>query len=300
MLRRVKKDVENEIGKKTEYEIFSDMTERQRVLYNTIKEKLTSISDLFTSVDSKSKVENLMNLVMQFRKVCNHPELFERNIGKVPLAFRDLRFARTATFIKSDNITEVWTDNKNCIKFNIPKLVFDNAINDTTSGKLYNLHNYQNVISSVKDIYKGQFNGLYSFVTMFNFSINEFLNLLKMDSLIAQICLIHYLKEKSVKNNYYTMFNNEDNFSIAPFARFNSNFYVGIKEDINSNNSIRNVGGLNILLCNKYLSDEYSYLFKRQFFNHSSLIQESFTLIKDNCLFKEIKVFQLLNKNIEA
>ena len=73
MLRRVKKDVENEIGPKTEYEILCDMTERQKILYNSIKEKLTNISDLFSSGDSKVKVENLMNLVMQFRKVCNHP-----------------------------------------------------------------------------------------------------------------------------------------------------------------------------------------------------------------------------------
>ena len=69
MLRRIKKDVENEIGPKVEHELFCEMTERQKVLYNTIKEKLSNISDLFTSVDSKVKVENLMNLVMQFRKV---------------------------------------------------------------------------------------------------------------------------------------------------------------------------------------------------------------------------------------
>ena len=31
-----------------------------------------------------------MNLVIQFRKVCNHPELFERNIGKVPFTFKDI------------------------------------------------------------------------------------------------------------------------------------------------------------------------------------------------------------------
>ena len=28
-----------------------------------------------------------MNLVMQFRKVCNHPDLFERRLGKIPYVF---------------------------------------------------------------------------------------------------------------------------------------------------------------------------------------------------------------------
>ena len=90
MLRRVKKDVEHEIGPKKEYEILCYMTEKQKVLYNSIKQKLNNISDLFKSTDSKLKVTNLMNLVIQFRKVCNHPELFERNIGKVPFTFKDI------------------------------------------------------------------------------------------------------------------------------------------------------------------------------------------------------------------
>ena len=42
------------------------------------------------STDSKLKVTNLMNFVIQFRKVYNHPESFERNIGKVPFTFKNL------------------------------------------------------------------------------------------------------------------------------------------------------------------------------------------------------------------
>lgn len=34
MLRRIKKDVEHEIGQKTEYHIVCDMTKRQQMLYN--------------------------------------------------------------------------------------------------------------------------------------------------------------------------------------------------------------------------------------------------------------------------
>lgn len=36
----------------------------------------------------KNFTSNLMNLVMQFRKVCNHPELFERRDARSPFAMK--------------------------------------------------------------------------------------------------------------------------------------------------------------------------------------------------------------------
>jgi DNA helicase INO80 len=90
MLRRLKDDIELEIGPKTEYTHTCLMTHRQRVLYQRIKNKI-STKDLFMLVENKAKMENLMNLVMQFRKVCNHPELFERRIGRIPLTFKELQ-----------------------------------------------------------------------------------------------------------------------------------------------------------------------------------------------------------------
>jgi DNA helicase INO80 len=90
MLRRLKKDVEQEIAPKTEEIIQCEMTHRQRVLYDRIKRKI-SAQDLFMLASSKAKVENLMNLVMQFRKVCNHPDLFERRMGKIPYMFSKMQ-----------------------------------------------------------------------------------------------------------------------------------------------------------------------------------------------------------------
>lgn len=86
MLRRLKKDVENEIGQKKEVQIVCEMTTRQAILYRNIKQKL-SIKEFFRMLDSKQKVDNLMNLVMQFRKICNHPELFERKPYRSPFVF---------------------------------------------------------------------------------------------------------------------------------------------------------------------------------------------------------------------
>jgi len=55
MLRRVKKDVEHEIGKKHEHRILCEMTKRQKTLYDSIKEKL-NVKELFKMVESKTKV----------------------------------------------------------------------------------------------------------------------------------------------------------------------------------------------------------------------------------------------------
>ena len=86
MLRRVKKDVEKEIGKKIVTELICEMSARQKLLYNNIKRRIC-LSDLMQMYENKQKTQNLMNLVMQFRKVCNHPELFERKIEKTSVIF---------------------------------------------------------------------------------------------------------------------------------------------------------------------------------------------------------------------
>src|SRR4051794_31811361 len=75
MLRRVKRDVENELGEKVEIDVPCQLTPRQKKLYKGLREKL-SVADLLdriTSLGEKDSSDNLMNLVMQFRKVCNHP-----------------------------------------------------------------------------------------------------------------------------------------------------------------------------------------------------------------------------------
>lgn len=90
MLRRIKKDVENELSDKIEIMVYCPLTLRQKLLYMALKKKI-KIEDLlhFTiggegPVVDKNFTSNLMNLVMQFRKVCNHPELFERRDAKSP------------------------------------------------------------------------------------------------------------------------------------------------------------------------------------------------------------------------
>ncbi|KAL2081838.1 hypothetical protein ACEWY4_021656 [Coilia grayii] len=88
MLRRIKKDVENELSDKIEILTYCQLTSRQRLLYQALKNKI-SIEDLLQSSmgstqQAHSTTSSLMNLVMQFRKVCNHPDLFERQETRSP------------------------------------------------------------------------------------------------------------------------------------------------------------------------------------------------------------------------
>ncbi|XP_034018102.1 chromatin-remodeling ATPase INO80 isoform X2 [Thalassophryne amazonica] len=88
MLRRIKKDVENELSDKIEILTYCQLTSRQRLLYQALRNKI-SIEDLLqssmgTAQQAHSTTSSLMNLVMQFRKVCNHPDLFERQETRSP------------------------------------------------------------------------------------------------------------------------------------------------------------------------------------------------------------------------
>lgn len=71
MLRRLKREVETKLPPKKELYVFLGMTETQRDIYKRI---LTRNIDIVNGFGDKSQ---LMNTIMQLRKVCNHPYLFE-------------------------------------------------------------------------------------------------------------------------------------------------------------------------------------------------------------------------------
>ncbi len=72
LLRRLKKDVEKQLPEKIEHVVYCELTRRQKYLYDEYinsdrtQDKLR-LNDYFS----------LMNVLMQLRKVCNHPDLFE-------------------------------------------------------------------------------------------------------------------------------------------------------------------------------------------------------------------------------
>ncbi|GAB4813110.1 hypothetical protein N2152v2_000156 [Parachlorella kessleri] len=72
LLRRLKKDVEKQLPQKHEHIVFCRLSKRQRQLYEEYMHNVETQSTL-----SSGNYLGIMNCLMQLRKVCNHPDLFE-------------------------------------------------------------------------------------------------------------------------------------------------------------------------------------------------------------------------------
>lgn len=130
MLRRVKKHVQKELGDKIEKDVFCDLTYRQRAYYSNLRNQI-SIMDLIekATAGDDSDSGTLMNLVMQFRKVCNHPDLFERADTSSPLSMS--YFAETASFVREGNNVPVAYSSRSLIDYELPNLIWRDG------GRLY-------------------------------------------------------------------------------------------------------------------------------------------------------------------
>lgn len=137
MLRRVKKDVEKEIGKKFETEVYCELSSRQKILYEGLRKKI-SLTDFFYMKENREKVENLMNLVMQLKKVCNHTELFERKIVKAPLFLSTSLADEFHTIYSNAEKVHLLRSNSVSNPFTtfLPKLVFEISIRSFRRLKL--------------------------------------------------------------------------------------------------------------------------------------------------------------------
>ncbi|CAN1173383.1 Chromatin-remodeling ATPase INO80 [Linum perenne] len=124
MLRRLKADVTQELTRKTEVTVHCKLSSRQQAFYQAIKNKI-SLAELFDGSRgyiNEKKLMNLMNIVIQLRKVCNHPELFERNEGSSYLFFGQLpNTLLPPPFGELDDIH--YPGGQNPITFKIPKLI---------------------------------------------------------------------------------------------------------------------------------------------------------------------------------
>ncbi|KAI0391437.1 SNF2 family N-terminal domain-containing protein [Xylariaceae sp. FL0594] len=130
MLRRVKKHVQKELGDKIELDVFCELTYRQRAYYRNLRNQI-SFMDLIEKATMGDDQDSgtLMNLVMQFRKVCNHPDLFQRADTTSP--FAAAYFAETASFVREGNNIPVGYSTRSLIEYKLPRLVW------TEEGRLY-------------------------------------------------------------------------------------------------------------------------------------------------------------------
>lgn len=83
VLRRMKKDVEKQLPDKIEHIMFCSLSRRQQFLYDEFLERRYS---------NKEDCVGIMNILMQLRKVCNHPDLFAPRIVASPFFMNRLRF----------------------------------------------------------------------------------------------------------------------------------------------------------------------------------------------------------------
>jgi SWI/SNF-related matrix-associated actin-dependent regulator of chromatin subfamily A protein 2/4 len=74
LLRRLKKEVESQLPEKVEYIIKCELSALQRCLYHAMSKNRTLIVE---NQNGKGGRRALMNKLMQLRKICNHPFLFE-------------------------------------------------------------------------------------------------------------------------------------------------------------------------------------------------------------------------------
>ncbi|KAH8739550.1 Swr1p like SWI/SNF2 family Atpase [Cryptosporidium ryanae] len=88
LLRRLKIDVEKEMPSKIEHVIRCPLSKRQKELYDEFLESKTTQNTLLGG-----DYIGLMNILMQLRKVCNHPDLFEPKFIKTPILERRLMVA---------------------------------------------------------------------------------------------------------------------------------------------------------------------------------------------------------------
>lgn len=178
MLRRVKQDVENEMPPKYEKEIRCYMTARQQHLYQGVRKKI-SIGELLNKSLSDKQAKHLMNLVMQFRKVCNHPEILDRTETTSPFQFA----APVPPHLPyNPNITTV---NRNPIELSIPRIIYKEALMNLAEDMSGSPQGFKNKwlynrlsIYSQSNIYESIFSRKYksncwSFSRLFDLSPNE-------------------------------------------------------------------------------------------------------------------------------
>lgn len=122
MLRRVKKHVQKELGDKIEEDVYCDLTYRQRAYYGSLRNRI-SLIDLIekATVGDEQDTASLMNLVMQFRKVCNHPDLFERAETMSPVSL--VHYAECASFMREGHFVHIDYSTRNLIEYDLPRLL---------------------------------------------------------------------------------------------------------------------------------------------------------------------------------
>ena len=153
--------------------------------------------------ESKAKVESLMNLVMQFRKVCNHPELFERRPCRSPFIFQNYYYYTGNLPVIFGQMKEIICNSKNPIEFLYPKLIYDELYEEFSSKKLFinkhlliwqASHIHENIMTGSKTM---------GFLRLIDITPGLLEMLYETDEFYLAMFLIHYHLTLTRKFNIY-------------------------------------------------------------------------------------------------
>ncbi|KAF6152944.1 hypothetical protein GIB67_039651 [Kingdonia uniflora] len=156
MLRRVKKDVISEMCGKKEVTVHCKLSSRQEAFYGAIKNKISLEELIDGRRGNMNKIKNLMNIVIQLRKVCNHPELFEGNEGSTFMYFGDIANSlQPPPFGELEDVH--YAGSQNPITYKIPKLVHQDFVRNAGFSsiergmfeKLFNIFSSESIYRSV-------------------------------------------------------------------------------------------------------------------------------------------------------
>lgn len=244
MLRRVKKHVQKELGDKIEIDLFCDLTYRQRAYYNNLRNQI-SIMDLIekATIGDDNDSGTLMNLVMQFRKVCNHPNLFEHADTISPFSFGS--FAQCGSLSREGSNVEIRYSTRNLIEFKLPRLIWCNdgridmigRDNDVAGFKkkyvneLFNIFSPENIARNMEE------NQAFSFLRFLDMPISEVSKASKGCLFTRAVDLARYSNTRASPNLIYdgededfhplhAMFNIIDYYHPRSFARATNEGYL--------------------------------------------------------------------------
>jgi chromatin-remodeling ATPase INO80 len=215
MLRRIKKHVQKELGDKIELDVFCDLTYRQRAYYSSLRNKI-SLMDLIekATVGDDQDTATLMNLVMQFRKVCNHPDLFERADTASPFSFS--YWAETASFVREGHFVNVAYSVRNTIEYQVPRLVYSTGRldlpgpeNERAGWRGKALHHMMNVFTPDHIVQSSREDGAFSWLRFADVSAGEVSDISRKDALFRAIDLRRRNRELGV---FSAIYEDEDKF----------------------------------------------------------------------------------------
>ncbi|CAK1552715.1 unnamed protein product [Leptosia nina] len=97
LLRRLKADVERQMPRKYEHVVMCRLARRQRFLYDDFMSRAKTKESL-----ASGNLLSVINVLMQLRKVCNHPDLFEPRPVTSPLHLSALQLRVPALVLVSE------------------------------------------------------------------------------------------------------------------------------------------------------------------------------------------------------